>query len=768
MSHSRTTPRILSSVVAYAQHFAASDEELLAAFVTRKEQAAFAVIVQRHGPMVLRVCSRVLDDQHLAEDAFQGTFLILAQQAASIHKRGSLGSWLHGTALRVATSAKRSANRSRNREDRTNPPLAELDPALRAAWQEVQVILDEEVRALPEIYREAFVRCCLEHASTAQVARELRVAEPTVRNRLLRARKKLQERLQSRGISLSAIGIVLAVSSGDAAVTSTAWLAGSTAKAAVALAAGQKLTELGLSPPVIALVKGASQAMILARVKLAVCVLMVGVAVIVGVAAGQTGPGVDKPPMAEKRSEPGDPAVAAELTKLEGTWVTEKHDEVYFYVFSSTKCTIIDASKKQASENRVDLDPTKSPKWLDFTERGEQSWEVIYELKGDTLRIAGQLEVVRGVPGVVPHITRSPRPTEFKDIDSQSMLLTLKRITGAPAPGLPVNRMPDLRLFGSYELSKTPAEPQDQDILVLEAQVKVKQAQVKAAEVRIASANECYKLVKTGYDAKVNALDELQKAKAEAAASEAELDVRKAELGEAEAKLGAARQKRETEAKLSDALRGGALTPPKTAPGPLERPKGGSDPAPKPPEPTEKLLVLEYGKGMLAKPNLEIHKLLHEIRSLSKTNIAISVDPEIRKGSTSFHVYVSTDSGLTWEFLKELDKNADSFLFQAPKDGGYFFGLRRIKINGDREPELSKLPVGLRIRVETPNQPKSAQSTTPHPLGALAAEEGGDAGRRHPIRSEFPAWAVAHSSGNRSANSAPAGLVGNSARTWVR
>jgi hypothetical protein len=95
-------------------------------------------------------------------------------------------------------------------------------------------------------------------------------------------------------------------------------LAGSTAKAAVGLAAGRHLSELGLSQPVIELVSGGSQAMVFAKVKITVCVLMVGVAAVVGVATGQSGPGAGQPPAAWKAVTPGtppgpkDPAAAPE------------------------------------------------------------------------------------------------------------------------------------------------------------------------------------------------------------------------------------------------------------------------------------------------------------------------------------------------------------------------------------------------------------------------------------------------------------------------
>src|SRR5690348_6142592 len=82
------------------------DPQLLERFLTQRSEAAFAALVQRHGPMVLSVCRRVLHHTQDAEDAFQATFLVLARKAGSIRKHESVGSWLHGVAYRVSRMSK--------------------------------------------------------------------------------------------------------------------------------------------------------------------------------------------------------------------------------------------------------------------------------------------------------------------------------------------------------------------------------------------------------------------------------------------------------------------------------------------------------------------------------------------------------------------------------------------------------------------------------------------------------------------------------------
>ncbi len=111
------------------------------------------MIVERHGPAVLRASRELLADLHDAQDAAQATFLVLARKARSIRKPESLGPWLHGVAVRMARQARVEAARRREVERRRAEIMAERFDAAPAAEAEWYVELHEEIERLPERYR---------------------------------------------------------------------------------------------------------------------------------------------------------------------------------------------------------------------------------------------------------------------------------------------------------------------------------------------------------------------------------------------------------------------------------------------------------------------------------------------------------------------------------------------------------------------------------------------------------------------------------------
>src|SRR5262249_44075911 len=138
-----------------------TDAQLLEQFVAQRDEAAFEVLVWRHGPKVLGVCRRVLRHEQDAEDAFQGAFLVLVRKASSIGKRQSVGNWLYRVAYRVALRAKLLAGKRATQEVcAQDVPAAELTPD--PVWSDLRPVLDEEVNRLPAKYRAPFILCYLD------------------------------------------------------------------------------------------------------------------------------------------------------------------------------------------------------------------------------------------------------------------------------------------------------------------------------------------------------------------------------------------------------------------------------------------------------------------------------------------------------------------------------------------------------------------------------------------------------------------------------
>ena len=324
----RSLPRQIHTLFAAGTFSGLSDRQLLEHFLAGDDpvsEMAFAVLVERHGPMVLGVCRRILVDSHLAEDAFQATFLVLVERAHSVRVEGSLGKWLFGVATRVATHARREARRWRAQEksgcERLEAAAAERTTST-AELAELRSIVADELAQLPERSRAVVATCALEGASHEEAARRLGVPVGTVKSRLARARVRLHRRLIRRGITTPDLAIAAPLF----APTLPLELVQNTTSAARALSARGLAAAESIPARVAALAEGVLQNMLLSKLRIAAGALLVVLAasaVAIGQATAQkaaepTGAGAGDPNSTVRRTNFRDDE--ADIALLDRAW----------------------------------------------------------------------------------------------------------------------------------------------------------------------------------------------------------------------------------------------------------------------------------------------------------------------------------------------------------------------------------------------------------------------------------------------------------------
>jgi RNA polymerase sigma factor (sigma-70 family) len=288
-----------------------SDGQLLGRFVEQREEIVFEAIIRRHGPMVWGVCRRALRDHHDAEDAFQGTFLVLARKATSLKEREKLGNWLYGVAHQTAMKARAMRTKRRARESQASdmPDPMVMPPSPR---DDLARSLDQALSRLPEKYRIPIVLCELEGMTHKEAAEQLGWPIGTVSSRLSRARSMLARRLSRLGVSLSAGSLSALLAQESASASMPPQLIGSTARAAILVAAGGVATAGAFSAEVGALTGEVLKIMLMSKLKITTAVLLMGVTLtVVGTslayqkkpAAGGTGGTNQKEKLAAQKAE---------------------------------------------------------------------------------------------------------------------------------------------------------------------------------------------------------------------------------------------------------------------------------------------------------------------------------------------------------------------------------------------------------------------------------------------------------------------------------
>jgi RNA polymerase sigma factor (sigma-70 family) len=256
-----------------------SDRQLVEQLLLGRDDAAFEALVRRHGPMVYRVCWRVLAQAQDAEDAFQATFLLLAQKLRTLRKHDSLASWLHGIAHRVALKARAQAAARRRHEKQASARQAGSPDEI--TWTELRVVLDTELASLPEKWRLPLILCYLEGQTQDEAAAQVGWTRPTLQRRLAEARAVLGCRLRKRGVFWSAALSAMLVADCATSAGMPQALVGSTVEAVGCIAVGQA-PAAAISAKVTALTKEGVKALILKK-SIAAAMIAMG---LIGAGAG--------------------------------------------------------------------------------------------------------------------------------------------------------------------------------------------------------------------------------------------------------------------------------------------------------------------------------------------------------------------------------------------------------------------------------------------------------------------------------------------------
>jgi RNA polymerase sigma factor (sigma-70 family) len=343
-----------------------TDGQLLKDYLGRRDEAALAALVLRHGPMVWGVCRRVLGNYHDAEDAFQATFLVLVRRAASIASLELVANWLYGVAHQTALKARATVHKRKAREkqvaDMPEPAVVEEE-----LWNDLQPLLDQELSRLPEIARVVLVLCDLQGKTRKEAAQHLGLAEGTVASRLARARLMLAKRLAQRGITLSgaALAAVLLHNVASAGVPDAVMV--SAIRAASLFAAGQSTAAGAASPKVAALAEGVLKAMMISKLKAVVAVLLALGFLVTGASV------LTHRTAAEPSATPAPPIAAAQDTKsiLEGSKAGDRKELVPGIAF---RWCPGGKFKMGEGDDTIDVELTKGF-WLGETEVTQGQWQ---------------------------------------------------------------------------------------------------------------------------------------------------------------------------------------------------------------------------------------------------------------------------------------------------------------------------------------------------------------------------------------------------------
>jgi RNA polymerase sigma factor (sigma-70 family) len=329
-----------------------SDSHLLERFVVDRNEAAFEVLVWRHGPLVYNVCRHLLRNVDDVEDAFQATFLALVRKATAIRNRGAVGAWLYQVAQRAALSLLAARRRAEPFPDAEIAAPADADDLLR---QDLRAVVHDEVRRLPAKYRDAVILFYLSGLTTEEVARQLGCPRGTVLSRLAWARDRLRGRLTRRGVVLPAGALAVWLAQQGASASAPALLIGSTVRAGLWLAAGKAAAAGIVSARAALLMEGVLRPMFLTKLKTTVVVAVLAVLVAFGAGRWDQREATAQPaPRPQDEAAPVAPQGRTRVALLNMNYVIKNYDEYKVLHESVAKQVAFYEERHKASRARIE------------------------------------------------------------------------------------------------------------------------------------------------------------------------------------------------------------------------------------------------------------------------------------------------------------------------------------------------------------------------------------------------------------------------------
>jgi len=191
--------------------------------VVAGDRRAFESLVRRHERRVFRVTLAVLGNAEDAEEAMQDTFVKAFRHIEQFRRESRFTTWLTRIAVNEALQ-KRQARKSALSLDEIGEADVKVFPHRSHQWhedpeklfgkQEVRMMVEDAIRALPPIYRETFVLRDVEGLRAEEAAEILGLTLPAIKSRLLRARLLMREALAARLENTPALPKRILVSAG--------------------------------------------------------------------------------------------------------------------------------------------------------------------------------------------------------------------------------------------------------------------------------------------------------------------------------------------------------------------------------------------------------------------------------------------------------------------------------------------------------------------------------------------------------------------------